>query len=234
MSASSSGSTRTTCGPGSSPATTNVPSSDSAEPGNQLSRGRVEREDVRADDASAVLRDSAGDAAGRAAERRRSRRCPRCPAMSSARRVRFSRPRRERDREHHRLGAQDAPAAADQLGLADHRVAEPVQVPDLVQRDRLEILPARLARGSDRPREGRVEEDVRLDDLPRNRVDSEGRRSEHAIEVGPVLETEHVDAVAGRGIRAGEAGELRRQRHVGDPGPRRERAIDRLLQPAAP
>src|SRR6185295_12739838 len=56
--------------------------------------------------------------------------------------------------KHHRFGGEHATAAAGpQLGLADRRVPEAAEVADLVERDALEVEPARFPVGRDRPRE---------------------------------------------------------------------------------
>ena len=62
---------------------------------------------------------------------------------------------------------------------------------DLVQRDRLEIEAVRLAARRHRPRERRVEEDVRFDELAAHGIEREARRAEHAIEFRMALEAEH-------------------------------------------
>src|SRR5262249_56545698 len=88
-------------------------------------------------------------------------------------------------------------------------VPEAEEMPDLVKRDRLDVLPARLAAGRRRPREHRIEEDVRLDHFAGQAVERERRRAEHAVEIGTVLEPDDGHAVAGGGIRARETDELR-------------------------
>ena len=69
MSPSSRGSARRTCGPGSSPAITKPPSSLNVNPPTSFPDRGIERDDVGAEHALAVLRDLAADAAGLALER---------------------------------------------------------------------------------------------------------------------------------------------------------------------
>ena len=114
------------------------------------------------------------------------------------------------------------------LGFAERRVPEPEQVADLVHarstRRRSGPTPRPRRR---RPRESRVEEDVRLDDLAGRRVDEEVRGAEHAIEVGTVLIADDGHAVAGDRLRLSERRRTAmRGRRVVDrvPGAERPRA----------
>src|SRR4029450_3142221 len=93
-------------------------------------------------------------------------------------------------------------ARAPSGGLADRRVAEAEQMPELVHHDRLEIHPIGLPIGSDRERESTVEKDVRFRNLTGRGVDQEARGAQHAIEVRAIDETEHrlaVDPFSRRG-----------------------------------
>ena len=96
------------------------------------------------------------------------------------------------------FGAEHAAAAGNHFGFAERRMPEPEQVADLVDGDRLEVVPAGHAGGIGRPRKGGIEEDVGLDNLAGRRVDDEVGGAEDAIEVGTVLIAEHGHAVAGR------------------------------------
>ena len=72
------------------------------------------------------------------------------------------------DGKHHGARRQHASSTVeDELRLANRRVAEAEEVPDLVRRDRLQIESAGLPGRCRGPREMRVEEDVRLDDRRR-------------------------------------------------------------------
>ena len=69
------------------------------------------------------------------------------------------------------------------------------QMPELVQRHRFQIDPARLAAGRHRKHEAGVEEDVGLVDRAGGGVDHEAGGGEHAIEVRPIEKADRVAAV---------------------------------------
>ena len=104
------------------------------EAADQLAGSLIEGDDVRAEHAAAALGDLPADAAGRACRSGR-----RVDVGDAGDVVRLERAvgdvaGREGDREHDRLGGEHAASAGPQLGFADRRVREPVQVTDLVQR----------------------------------------------------------------------------------------------------
>ena len=129
--------------------------------------------------------------------------------MSSALSVRSAMlPRVNAIGKHHRFGGDHAAAAAGELGLAERGVRQPEQVPDLVQRDRLDVVAIRPAGLGRRPREDRVEEDVRLEDAPVGLVDGERGRGERPILVRAADESDHVRAIVDERERPHEADEL--------------------------
>ena len=69
-------------------------------------------------------------------------------------------------------------------------MTEAAHVADFVERDAFEIVPARFAVGRHGPRECRVEEDVRFDQLARRTVDQNARRREDPIELRPALKAD--------------------------------------------
>ncbi len=147
-----------------------------------LAARRVEHHDVRAEDPRAVLRDAARDAAGVAAEMVR-----RIEIGDARDIVRLQRPHRdvagpEGDRKHHGGDADRMPLPRGALRFTQRRVAEPAEMADLVKRDRLQIPLVRLAGFRHRPREGRIEEDVGLEELAGRVVHQVTGRGEHAIE----------------------------------------------------
>ena len=81
------------------------------------------------------------------------------------------------------------PPPSRSLGFAEGGMAEAAHVPDLVQRDALEIEPFGNAGLRHRPRERGVEEDVRLDERAGRAIDEKAGRREHAIELGTPLES---------------------------------------------
>src|SRR5262245_37405004 len=88
------------------------------------------------------------------------------------------------------IGNITASAAVAQFGLAERGVAEPAQVPDLMERDALQIETIGLARWTDRPLKRRVEEDVGFDERPGSHVDDEARGREHPIEIRSIAKAE--------------------------------------------
>ena len=179
------------------------------EAANELARLRAERDDVRALHAAPALGHAPADAAELSRERRR-------PVDVGDPRdvVRLERAvgdvaARERDREHHGLGGNDAAAAPDELGLAESRVRQPEQMPDLVERDRLDVVAIRSAGLGRRPGKDRIEIDVRLEDAPVRLVDGEGRGGERAILPGLTEVADDVRAVLDKRPRLHEPDEGR-------------------------
>ena len=165
---------------------TNVPSASSVNAATSFPVDGMERDDVGADHARAVLGHAAADAAGGAPELLVAVDVRDAGDVVGAERA-IEAAGGERDREHHRLGAEHAASTRDELRLPDHRMAEAEQVADLVERDRLDVLASRP-----RPPPTTDQEKVEFrkmsdsSDLARDRVDREGRGSEHAIEIRTV------------------------------------------------
>src|SRR4051812_34031562 len=140
------------------------------EPANELSRRGIERDDVSAEYTFAVLRDLATDAACLALERLIA------IDVREAGNIVGSEPpiadvaRREGDRKHHRLSAEDTPAARAQLGLAQSGMRQPEEMSDLVECDGLDVEAPRDAGLRCGPCERGIEEDIGFDDLTRGRI----------------------------------------------------------------
>ena len=180
------------------------------EAADELARPRVEGHDVRALHALPALGHASADAAERSRERRRAVDVGDPGDVVGLERAVGDVAARERDRKHHRLGGNHAAAAADELGLAERRVRQAEQVPDLVQRDRLDVEAIRSAGLGRRPGKDRVEVDVRLEDAPVGLVDGEGRRGEGPILPGLAEVSDDVRAVLDKRPRLHEADERRR------------------------
>ncbi len=115
----------------------------------------------------------------------------------------------ERDRKHHGLGGHDAAAAADELGLAERRMRQAEQVPDLVERDRLDVIAIGAAGLGGRPGKDGVEVDVRLEDPAVGLVDGERRGGERAILSWLTEVADHVRAIVDKRPRLHEPDERR-------------------------
>ena len=150
-SASSSGSTRRTCGPADSPAIANEPSAVERVAGDDLLRLEIEGDDVGAVDALAALGHAALDAA--LVGRCHPVEIEHAGDVVGLQHAVGDRAGRHRDRKHHRPRREHPASVAAQLGLADCRVAEPEHVADLVHRHRLQVDAAGLAGRGRRPLE---------------------------------------------------------------------------------
>ncbi len=83
-------------------------------------------------------------------------------------------------------GDDTAAAARRELGFAQSRVAEAKEVPELVERNRLDVDAAGLALRRRRPDEPAVEEDVGFDDVAVGRVDQKTGRAKNAVQLGTI------------------------------------------------
>src|SRR5688572_13875697 len=116
----------------------------------------------------------------------------------------------ERDREHHCTGSHHAAGAVGpKLRFAERRMAQPDEMADFVDGNRLEIEAAWITSWPGRPVERGIEEDIRLDQLAGLLVIEKVRRAEHALLLRVALEADHRQAIFVGWIGQGKPAKLK-------------------------
>src|SRR5918994_1817987 len=197
----------------------------------EMAGARIVGDDVRAEDAIAVLRDAPLHTASLLSEA-----AVRIDVGDTRDVIRKEAPpfdvaRGERDGKHHGACAEHAPAAAGPgLRFSERGMRESDKVPGLVKRNRFQIEPARLPVLGHAPRDAAVEEHVRFQNLARTGIDEEAGGRENAVEVGPGQDPQRAGVVVVERLGAGEPAELKSHRGGRHVFPGAKRALDRLAE----